>query len=100
MQVTLDAGTVLMGIFALLFAIIEIFVMLWIRSVNQRLSEQKEVSEKLRSELSSHREAVARECVPRSEQHTLREEFRNGLESIDRKLGDINSKLDRKQDKA
>jgi hypothetical protein len=99
MQVTLDAGTILMGVFGVLFGIIEIFVMLWIRGVQKALDEAQRFSAKLQAELSSLRESVARDCVPRSEQRDMREEVRTALGSIDNKLTDITNKLDRKQDK-
>lgn len=99
MPVTLDAGAVVMGVFAVLFGIIEIFVMLWIRSVQAGQQESKAVAGNLQKELSALREAVAREYLPRSENRDLRDEFLEGLRDIDKKLTEINNKLDRKQDK-
>ncbi|WP_244140889.1 hypothetical protein [Burkholderia vietnamiensis] len=99
MQVTLDAGTILMSILGLLFAIINIFGMLWIRSVMQGQAEAKAFAAKLQAELSALREVLARDYAPRAEQRDERAEFRAALGSIDAKLKDINDKLDRKQDK-
>ncbi|HZZ04626.1 hypothetical protein [Paraburkholderia sp.] len=99
MQITLDTGTILIGILTVLLTIINIFGGLWIRSVQQGQGESKQFSAKLQAELSAVRETLARDYAPRSEQRDTREEFRNALSSIDTKLKDINDKLDRKQDK-
>ena len=99
MQITLDTGTILVGILTVLLTVINLFGGLWIRSVQQGQTEAKQFAAKLQAELSSLRESVARDCVPRSEQRDMREEVRTALGSIDNKLTDITNKLDRKQDK-
>ena len=88
-----------MGVFAVLFGIIEIFVMLWIRGVQGALKEASDLIVKLQAQLSALRESVGRDYVPRTEHREMRDEFREGLASIDRKLADINNKLYSKQEK-
>lgn len=99
MQVTIEAGVILMGVINALFAIIGVFGMLWIRNVQASLKTSVEIHDRMQREFAAFRESVAREYVPRAEQRDLREEMRITLDSIDRKLTDITNKLDRKQDK-
>jgi hypothetical protein len=88
-----------MGVFAVLFGIIEIFVLLWIRGVQGALRDASELIAKQQTELSALRESVGRDYVPRTEHREMRDEFREGLAGIDRKLADINNKLYSKQEK-
>lgn len=99
MQVTLDAGTILMGLLTVLFGVIEILAMLWIRNVQKGLDDSQRENAMLKADIATLRETLARDYAPRSENRDLREEFSAGLKSIDQKLADINNKLDRKQDK-
>ena len=100
MTISVATGDILLGLFALMFSIIEIFAMLWIRSVQKGLDDANKLSLKQQAELSALRELVARDYPPRTELRAYRDEFFQVLGSIDKKLADINNKLDRKQDKS
>ncbi|MDR5803418.1 hypothetical protein [Caballeronia sp. LZ001] len=99
MQVTLDTQVILGTLVTMLLGIIEAVGLLWIRSVQSRMKEAFQYSQKLQADIATFREAIARDYVPRDEQRHFREEYRSTLQSIDMKLSDINNKLDRKQDK-
>jgi hypothetical protein len=92
MTISVAAGDILMGLFAVLLSVIELFAMLWIRSVQKGLEDANAGLLKQQAELSLLREQVARDYPPRQEIYQV-------LDRIDRKLADINDKLDRKQDK-
>nr|WP_249170739.1 hypothetical protein [Burkholderia vietnamiensis] len=73
--------------------------MSWIRSVQEKLKANEARDSEFQKAIAAVRETMARDYVPRSENQAMRDEFRDGLRSIDQKLTDINNKLDRKQDK-
>ncbi|HDR9118965.1 TPA: hypothetical protein QDB15_002751 [Burkholderia vietnamiensis] len=99
MQVTLDPAAILIGVFTLLLGVVQLFGMSWIRSVQEKLKANEARDSEFQKAIAAVRETMARDYVPRSENQAMRDEFRDGLRSIDQKLTDINNKLDRKQDK-
>lgn len=99
MQVTLDPAAILIGMFTLLLGVVQLFGMSWIRSVQEKLKANETRDSEFQKSIAAVREMMARDYVPRSENQAMRDEFRDGLRSIDQKLTDINNKLDRKQDK-
>lgn len=99
MQVTLDPAAILIGVLTLLLGVVQLFGMSWIRSVQEKLKASEARDSDFQKAIAAVREMMAREYVPRSENQAMRDEFRDGLRSIDQKLTDINNKLDRKQDK-
>ncbi|AOJ69239.1 MULTISPECIES: hypothetical protein [Burkholderia] len=99
MQVTLDPAAILIGVFMLLLGVVQLFGMSWIRSVQEKLKANEARDSEFQKAIAAVREMMARDYVPRSENQAMRDEFRDGLRSIDQKLTDITNKLDRKQDK-
>ncbi|ABO54321.1 hypothetical protein WK35_23620 [Burkholderia vietnamiensis] len=89
----------MIGVFTLLLGVVQLFGMSWIRSVQEKLKENEARDTEFQKAIAAVRETMARDYVPRSENQAMRDEFRDGLRSIDQKLTDINNKLDRKQDK-
>ncbi|MCA8207492.1 hypothetical protein [Burkholderia vietnamiensis] len=96
---TLDPAAILIGVFTLLLGVVQLFGMSWIRSVQEKLKANEARDSEFQKAIAAVRETMARDYVPRSENQAMRDEFRDGLRSIDQKLTDINNKLDRKQDK-
>ncbi|AOJ67521.1 hypothetical protein WS83_11920 [Burkholderia sp. MSMB2042] len=88
-----------MGVITLLLGAVNLFGGVVIRSVLKKLEDNEARDANIQRDIAAFREMVAREYVPRSENQAMRDEFRDGLRSIDQKLTDINTKLDRKQDK-
>ncbi|ALX44245.1 hypothetical protein I6G56_15100 [Burkholderia humptydooensis] len=88
-----------MGIITLLLGAVQLFGVSWIRTVQKKMEDNEARDVGIQREIAAFRETVARDYVPRSEHREMRDEFRDGLVSIDMKLADINNKLDRKQDK-
>lgn len=99
MQVTFDPAAIFMGLVTLLLGAINLFGGVVIRSVVKKMEDNEKRDAGILREFAAFRETVARDYVPRSEHREMRDEFRDGLVSIDMKLADINNKLDRKQDK-
>ncbi|MCA8016172.1 hypothetical protein [Burkholderia vietnamiensis] len=99
MQVTFDPAAILIGVFTLLLGVVQLFGMSWIRGVQEKLKANETRDTEFQNAIAAVREMMARDYVPRSENQAMRDEFRDGLRSIDQKLTDINNKLDRKQDK-
>lgn len=99
MQVTFDPAAIFMGVVTLLLGAVNLFGGVVIRSVLKKMEDNEARDTGIQREMAAFREMVAREYVPRSENQAMRDEFRDGLRSIDQKLTDINNKLDRKQDK-
>ncbi|WP_226377188.1 MULTISPECIES: hypothetical protein [Burkholderia] len=99
MQVTFDPAAIFMGVITLLLGAVNLFGGVVIRSVLKKLEDNEARDANIQRDIAAFREMVAREYVPRSENQAMRDEFRDGLRSIDQKLTDINTKLDRKQDK-
>ncbi|KUY80433.1 hypothetical protein WS48_04440 [Burkholderia sp. RF7-non_BP1] len=88
-----------MGVITLLLGAVNLFGGVVIRSVLKKLEDNEARDAGIQREHAAFREMVAREYVRRSENQAMRDEFRDGLRSIDQKLTDINNKLDKKQDK-
>ncbi|AOJ11960.1 hypothetical protein WS71_25755 [Burkholderia mayonis] len=88
-----------MGVITLLLGAVQLFGVSWIRTVQKKMEDNEARDINIQREIAAFRETVARDYVPRSEHREVRDEFRDGLASIDIKLTDINNKLDRKQDK-
>ncbi|MCS6596611.1 hypothetical protein N4S61_06780 [Burkholderia pseudomallei] len=99
MQVTFDPAAIFMGVITLLLGVVNLFGGVVIRSVLKKMEDNEARDANIQRDIAAFREMVAREYVPRSENQAMRDEFRDGLRSIDQKLTDINTKLDRKQDK-
>lgn len=99
MQVTFDPAAIFMGLITLLLGAVNLFGGVVIRSIVKKMEDNEKRDAGILREFAAFRERVAREYVPRSENQIMRDEFRDGLRSIDQKLTDINTKLDRKQDK-
>ncbi|WP_244109924.1 hypothetical protein [Burkholderia arboris] len=99
MQVTLDPAAIFMGVLTLLFGAVQLFGVSWIRTVQKKLEDNEARDVGIQREIAALRETLARDYVPRAEHQAQRDEFRDGLRDIDKKLTEINNKLYTSQDK-
>ena len=100
MQFTLDGTTIFTSVVGALWLVCSALVGLWVRRIQKDAEADRDQLSALRKDLADFREKVARECASRDEVKDERREMREVLQSIDRKLADLNNKLDSKMDKS
>lgn len=99
MQVTLDPAAIFIGVITLLLGAVQLFGVMWIKGVQAKISAFEQRDAALQGDITALRISIAQDYVPRAEHRDTRDEFRDGLRDIDKKLTEINNKLYRTQDK-